>query len=419
MRLVKSFSLYTIASFVERGIAFFLIPIFTFYLTTKDFGILALLNSISAFTLPMVTLGIQGAISVAYFKGEKNNYTSYFSSSIIPPFILSIFLTVIVLIFQDQISNYLEIPMIWILIIPISSFLSFFNSILLIDYQIKDEPLKYIAFSLGSSLVNITLSLLLVIVFKYGYAGRFLGQNASVVLFAIIALYIMVKKRGIIAKQFSKVNMKDSLRFGLPIIPHIFGLMVINMSDRMFIDHFYGKESLGIYNIGYVLGSSIGILSGAFANAIIPFSYKLFSENTLESKSKVVKVYWGFIIFMFFTLLGIIFLSPYIFKWFIDPKFEQGSNYVSWIAIGYFFQGMYLLFANIIFYLKKTKVLFYMAFVNIGLNLFLNYFFVPSYGPMGAALALCISYFVFFLNISVYCNSIYPLPWIKAFYVNK
>lgn len=419
MRLVKSFSLYTIASFVERGIAFFLIPIFTFYLTTKDFGILALLNSISAFTLPMVTLGIQGAISVAYFKGEKNNYTSYFSSSIIPPLILSLFLTVIVLIFQDQISNYLEIPMIWILIIPISSFLSFFNSILLIDYQIKDEPLKYIAFSLGSSLVNITLSLLLVIVFKYGYAGRFLGQNASVVLFAIIALYIMVKKRGIIAKQFSKVNMKDSLWFGLPIIPHIFGLMVINMSDRMFIDHFYGKESLGIYNIGYVLGSSIGILSGAFANAIIPFSYKLFSENTLESKSKVVKVYWGFIIFMFFTLLGIIFLSPYIFKWFIDPKFEQGSNYVSWIAIGYFFQGMYLLFANIIFYLKKTKVLFYMAFVNIGLNLFLNYFFVPSYGPMGAALALCISYFVFFLNISVYCNSIYPLPWIKAFYVNK
>lgn len=415
MKLLKSFSLYTVASFIERGIAFFLLPIFTFYLTPKDFGVLALLTSVSSFILPLVTLGIQGAISVAYFKGEKENYASYFTSSIIPPFFIAFFLTIIVAIFHTQIQDYFEIPFIWVLIIPISCFLSFFNSLLLIDYQIKDEPGRYITFSLSSSLLNIAMSLLLVIVFKYGYEGRFIGQYLSIIVFSFIAFYVMAKKRNLLIKKISSLNMKDSLMFGLPLVPHIFGCMIINMSDRMFIDHYYGKDVLGIYNIGYVIGSAISILCGAFANAIIPFSYDLFTQNTHESKSKVVKVYWGFICLMLVTVFSLWIITPFIFKWFVDAKFAEGSKYVIWITLGYFFQGMYLLFANIIFYLKKTKVLFYMSFVNIVINLVLNYFLVPKFGPIGAAITLCISYLIFFSSIAIYCHSIFPLPWFSAF----
>lgn len=419
MKLLKSFSLYTVASFIERGIAFFLLPIFTFYLTPKDFGVLALLTSVSSFILPLVTLGIQGAISVAYFKGEKENYASYFTSSIIPPFFIAFFLTIIVVIFHTQIQDYFEVPFIWVLIIPISCFLSFFNSLLLIDYQIKDEPGRYITFSLSSSLLNIALSLLLVIVFKYGYEGRFIGQYSSIIVFSFIAFYVMAKKRNLLIKKTSSLNIKDSLMFGLPLVPHIFGCMIINMSDRMFIDHYYGKDVLGIYNIGYVIGSAISILCGAFANAIIPFSYDLFTQNTHESKSKVVKVYWAFICLMLVTVLSLWIITPFIFKWFVDAKFAEGSKYVIWITLGYFFQGMYLLFANIIFYLKKTKVLFYMSFVNIVINLGLNYFLVPKFGPIGAAITLCISYFIFFSSIAIYCHSIFPLPWFSAFSKKK
>ncbi|MNI20427.1 Polysaccharide biosynthesis protein [compost metagenome] len=415
MKLLKSFSLYTIASFIERGIAFFLLPVFTFYLVPKDFGILALLASISSFVLPLVTLGIQGAISVAYFKGEKENYSSYFTSSIIPPFFIAFFLTLVTAIFHTQIEHYFDVPAIWVLAIPISCFLSFFNSLLLIDYQIKDEAAKYITFSLSSSMLNVALSILLVIVFKYGYEGRFIGQYLSIAIFSVIALYIMLKKRNLLTKKISSFNMKDSLMFGLPLVPHIFGCMVINMSDRMFIDHFYGKDVLGIYNIGYVIGSAISILCGAFANAIIPFSYELFTQNTHESKSKVVKVYFGFIGLMVVTVLSLWILTPFIFEWFVDAKFAEGSKYVIWITLGYFFQGMYLLFANIIFYLKKTKILFYMSFANVAINLGLNFLLVPKFGPIGAAITLAVSYLVFFSSIAIYCHSIYPLPWFSAF----
>lgn len=408
MKLLKSFSLYTIASFIERGIAFFLLPVYTFYLTTTDFGILALLTSISSFILPFVTLGIPGAISVAYFKGERENYPSYFTSAMVAPFITTVLLT----FFQPILNSYFELPVIWILVLPFSCFLSFFTSLLLIDYQIKDQPLKYITFSLSNSIFNIVLSILLVTVFRYGYDGRLFAQLMSAFIFSLIAFFILLKKK-LIVKNITKANIKDSLMFGLPLVPHIVGSIVINMSDRMFIDHFYGKEVLGIYNIGYVLGSTISILCAAFANAIIPFSYDLFVQDTYEAKAKVVRVYWIFIGVMLVILFFIWLLTPFIFEWFIDAKFADGAKYVIWIALGYFFQGMYLLFANIIFYLKKTKILFYMSFINIMINLGLNYFLVPNIGPLGAAYTLCISYLIFFLTVAVYCQKEFPLPWMS------
>ncbi|MEN2400318.1 oligosaccharide flippase family protein [Flavobacterium sp. MC2016-06] len=413
MNLYKSFSLYTVASFIERGLAFFLLPIFTFYLTTKDFGILSLVTSIFSFSLPLVTLGIQGAISVAYFNGDKRNYPSYFTSSIVTPFIITIFLTLVILIFKTPIENYLEIPILWVLTIPIFCFLSFFNSLLLIDYQIKNEPTKYITYSLSNSCLNILISLLLVILFKLGYQGRLTGQYFSIIIFSIVGFYILYKKRELLVKKINWVNVKDSLSYGLPLVPHILGAMVINMSDRMFIDYFCGKEELGIYNIGYVIGSAISILCAAFANAIIPFSYELFAIGTFEAKAKVVKVYWLFVLVMIVAGLSVWGLTPLIFKYFIDAKFLGGIKYVPWIVLGYFFQGMYLLFANIIFYLKKTKILFYLSFVNIIINFSLNYFLIPVLGPMGAAYATCVSFFLFFIMIAFSCNRIYPLPWMS------
>jgi O-antigen/teichoic acid export membrane protein len=415
MNLYKSFSLYTIGSFIEKGISFFLMPIFTFYLSTRDFGILALVTSVISFMVPIIGLGISGAISVAYFNGDRKNYPSYFSSSILAPFIVSVFLSILVYLFKGPIQAYFEVPFFWLLVIPFFCFFSFINSMLLIDYQIKDEPMNYITYSLGNTILNFIISLGLIYFFKFGFEGRLIGQYFSVFFFFLIALYILKKKRNLLVKEVSWVNAKDSLSFGLPLVPHLIGGLILNISDRLFIDHFCGKELLGIYNIAYVLGSVISIFGSAFVNAITPFSFKLFSENTRESLIKVVKMYWAFIFFMVLIVFGIYLLTPIIFKYFIDPKFYEGTKYIIWITLGYFFQGIYFLFVNVIFYLKKTKILFYFSIFNIVLNLSLNYFLIRLLGPIGAAYATCISFFIFCFTIAIYSNSIFPLPWLSIF----
>lgn len=417
MNFLKSFSLYTFASIVERAVSFFILPVFTYYLSTKDFGILSLHSTISTFMLPLISLGIQGSISIAYYKKEKKEYSNYFSSSIFFPFILSLLISINILFFKSFIEFFFGIPIIWILLIPIFSFFSFVNSLLLIDYQIKNEPKKYVIFSLSNSIFNILISVLFVVLFDYGFEGRIIGQYVSIFIFFILSIYILHTIRKELRIKFNLNDALDSLKFGIPLIPHIIGGMVMNMSDRFFIDYFYGKSELGIYNIGYLVGSSISLFSAAFANAIIPFSYHLFNQNTYHSKVKVVRIYWFYSIFLIFTVFILWILNPYIFKWFINSKFSKGSEYVFWVTLAYFFQGLYLLFANILFYLKKTKIFFFLSFINISLNVLLNYYLIIYFGIIGAAYATLISFLLFFIMISYYTNKIYPMPWL--FFLKK
>jgi O-antigen/teichoic acid export membrane protein len=414
MNLFRSFSTYTLASFIEKGIAFFLLPIFTFYLTPKDYGSLSLLQSLFSFMAPLISIGSLGAISVAYYNGGRERYPSYFSSALIIPVSITLFLTLLALISQNFIGAYFGIPSVWLIILPFFCFLSVFNSMLLIDFQIKNEPFKYARLSLSNSTFGVLLSLFFVIIVGLNYTGRLYGQYIALLIFACITFVILYKRR-VLVKEIKLDYIKDSLKFGLPLVPHAFGIMIIEISDRLFIDKILGKDVLGIYNTGYLIGSMVGILCGAFANAIIPFSYKLFEENTLEAKKKIVKVYWVFVLILAFVLFCLWLITPLIFKYFIDAKFHDGQVYVFWVGLGYFFQGMYLLFANIIFYFKKTKVLFYWSFVNVVVNLSLNWLLINKLGAIGAAYATALSYFLFFIAIATVTRKYYSLPWLSFF----
>jgi O-antigen/teichoic acid export membrane protein len=402
-------------SVIQRGIAFMILPIFTHYLAPDDFGILSLLTTFFVFTSPIISLGALNAISVAYFNEQKSEYPSYFSSSLFVPFLITVFLFLFSILFGGFFSTLFGVPKLWLLVIPIFSFLSFISQCLLVDYQIKQEPVKYGVFSICSSVLNIALSIFLVAVVGMDYQGRLIGQYFSIFIFATIAL-IILKQRGLLIKKISKKFIKDSLLFGLPIVPHVIGGVVINMSDKIFINQFLGTSELGIYNIGYVIGATISMLSTSFASSIVPISYELFAKGDKQSKEKVVKIYWLYI----FALLSIVALlsitAPYIFDWFINKQYKEGARYVKWISLGYFFHGCYLLFANTIYYTKKTKILLYWSVVNIIVNLGLNYLLIPIFGSIGAAYTLCISYFIFSLSMGIISNKIYPLPWLYFIY---
>ena len=98
----------------------------------------------------------------------------------------------------------------------------------------------------------------------------------------------------------------------------------------------------------------------------------------------------------------------------IDQKFVTAIPYVFWIALAYFFFGGYSLFANYIHYSGKTYFFSFLAILNIGLNLILNYFLILEYGAMGAAYATLISYIVVAVLTAYIAIRMYPLPWFNS-----
>jgi len=66
---------------------------------------------------------------------------------------------------------------------------------------------------------------------------------------------------------------------------------------------------------------------------------------------------------------------------------------------------------NYIFYLKKTHKLVSITFFSGFLHIVLSYFLIKENGPIGAAQATTISFFVTFILVWILSSKLYSMPW--------
>ena len=60
--LIKNILLFALSSFIPKAMYFFLVPIYTAYLSTSEYGISDLINTTVSFFMPILTLNIRDAV---------------------------------------------------------------------------------------------------------------------------------------------------------------------------------------------------------------------------------------------------------------------------------------------------------------------------------------------------------------------
>lgn len=412
MNLFKSISIYTISNIARQAVAFLLLPIISTYLSTSENGDLSTLMAIVSLLTPLVMLSAHGAINLEYFRQDQGtkNFSSYVSSAMINPLWIFGLLAVVTYAFGQQLSNWLELDLVWIYLIPTFCLLSFLPQLVSVIYQIKKLAIHYAAFNISLTLFELCISIYLIVGLQMNWEGRAWGVWSSKFIFAGIAFYLLYRF-GLLTKKIKPAYIKDALFFGLPLIPHILSAGIMDLSDRLFIREMISREELGIYDIGYKVGSIIMIVQASLVLAWSPYFYEKLKNITQDIKIQLVSMSYLLMLGLVVAGLGLTIVAPLIFYFFVGENFSDGLQYVSIIAFSYVFLGFYKIFACYIFYLKKTFVLSYIAVINILLNLTLNYILIGYYGAMGAAYATLISYFSFFLIVAITSYFLYPMPW--------
>jgi O-antigen/teichoic acid export membrane protein len=211
--------------------------------------------------------------------------------------------------------------------------------------------------------------------------------------------------------DFNKLYIKNALSYGLPLIPHALAGTIFSMTDRLFITNMVGIEETGIYTVGFQVGSIIGILATSFNNAYVPWLYEKLKRNEKKINLKIVKLtYLYFIIILLLSILigGV---SKFLFQVFLGVNYLESAKYVIWIAISFALNGMYFMVVNFIFYAQKNKLLAITTFCASLLNFLFNYLFIKMNGPIGAAQATVLIYFLKFIVVWKLSSKIYRMPW--------
>lgn len=407
---IKVFGVYMGTSILNKALPFFLLPVMTKYLSPAEYGVLAIFHAILSFAAPIVGMNMQNNITRNFFTKPKD-YIARLTSNILIILLATTILVVIgLMLYTFFFKTVADIPVKWFILIPFIASLQMINQFNLTILRNQQKAFVYGIFQILGTLLNLSISLILVVAFRYGWEGRAFATCSEAAVLGGIALIYLIKTQ-YLKWNFDFKVIKEVLGVSIPLIFYSLGGMIIFLSDRLFIDRMVGKEAVGIYAVGYAFGMIVIIFKDALTKTWSPWMYKQLAQTTKDSHIKIVRCTYIINICMLFLALGVTLISYVLLKYMIDIRYASADQIIVWIALGSAVNAMYSLFVPYAVHEGKTRRLAVIMGFAAVINLLLNYLLISLNGSVGAAQATLLTYIFCLLMNWGYANSIYPMPW--------
>jgi len=355
--------------------------------------------------------GLDAAFLRYFFLGKQKKEDIYFSAIQILT-ITSLVTSVVIYGFADHIAEMVFYGSGYGFFVKIAAGILFFDTLCSLPYLIlraEEKSVYYTSIRVGRFIVELILNFTFVVYFKLGVKGILYANLSAAILNFIVLLPIQFPY---FKGKFSGKAIKDLLYFGLPMLPNSIAYLIVEISDKYLMPRLIDKETLGIYSSNYKFGSLMLMLVLAFRTAWQPFFLKIAGNE--DAKKIYSKVMTYFILGASFVVLSGGLLIEYIVQIPLAPgKTLLGENYWDGVSIiplilfSYLLYGIYVNLTVGIYIKKKSHLMVIFtglaAIVNIGSNFYL----MPNFGMMGAAVATVLAYLVMVTSIFIANQKIY------------
>lgn len=374
----------------------------TDYLSPKDYGILSIFNATIRFYVALLSVGSLNILMVKLINVKKVDFKSYLVSFLRIISINTLILFVLLLISSFFIFDFFGLSIWAMLTLPFFAwFIIIYEGITtLLMYQKKLKG--YAKLTLTKFFTEITIALTLVVGVGFNWTGRIAGLSISLII-SLIMTYVFLKNQKLIGGRFDKAKYKELIKNGIPLVPMSISIMIMNLSDRFYIESMLDINETGIYSIGAIIGGIELIIVNAVIGVLRPIIYKSLKVNKNTIKLQILN----------FTILIIsaifILLSLNIIYSFLNDSYLPSKDFVLPILIGFIFWGIYNYYISYFIYSNNTKSIAIISTIGVILNLILNYYFIQSYQTIGAAYATTLTYFImatiiFIMFVSKFTN---------------
>jgi len=388
---------------------FFLLPVLTRYLSPADYGIVSMFLFTVLILDPFISLGVGGAVTVKYYD-KTTDVPTYLGTGLVMTIALAIPVELLVFLLRDTLSDITRVPPEWLLLVVPFIVARAVVAVPLSLLMVREKALLFGVVQNAQSAAVISLSLLLVVGLGGGWRGRLEAELITWCTFAIAGV-VVLRRSGWLRLVFIPPYARHLAGFGVPLIPHALGSILIVQTDRLLLTNLVGVEETGLYTVGYQLALVLELIAISFNNAFAPWLYRHLGDADYEMRRKLVRYTYVQFAGMAVLALAVAVGMPWLAGQLLDPSFAGSGPYVGWFVLGFLFSAMYYMVVNYIFYAQQT---FWLAAVTITVgvvNIPLTYFLIQLNGGIGAAQATAVALGLSFLFTWLVSQRIYPMPW--------
>lgn len=404
---------YSAGNLLSRGLNFLLLPFYSHFITTNEFGIYSVIVSAVTILSTIINLGfpsifIKNLSEVNTDEERKKIFSNIFlvvlSVSIISFLIVLAFSKSLSLLLTGNENFQIEVVLgfLAILVYNISYYIS---SV----YITREESKRFVSKTAISAILNFTLNLLFTGYFRYGINGIFLAQILS------STALIYLSKDGI-EKYFEfKLDVKLFRQLFLLSLPLFFsGLfsILVEVIDRIFIIKILDETSAGIYSFGYRLALIYNLFILSFKTSWIPHFMKLKNLDDYERARHIGRIFTKLIYVSALIILTITLFIDEIFELkifdvdIIASQYKSASEIILVVMLGYFFSLMMTFYSPAPYLTNKTIHFLVSDLIAAITNIILNLILIKSFGIKGAAYSTLVAFFFGAVYLCVYSSKV-------------
>jgi len=403
--LSKNITVYGLGDVAVSIVNFLLLGVYVKYLDPKDYGAIGILGGLEVVAKIVFRFGLDGSFMRFFYDVDDADGRRRLASTI---FFFLLALNGVVLLallaFSTTLTDALFASRAYtpaLRLMLINTFAIGFTFFPFHVLRMEQRTKTFSLLTLARSVLTIVVRLLLVTKAGMGVTGLWL---ADLLVTIVIMSALVPWFAPLIRPMFSREVLRDSLRFGLPRVPHAAAQQVTAIADKfllgLLLDSRIALATVGVYTLAVSFGLVEKLFLSAFESAWAPFYYATIRENDAPRVFRAVSTY-GVAVLALLTA-GVSAtgadamkamthgrtLPPFAAAW------HDVSIVIGFTAIGVFFQGIYLLTSIGLNITKRTQyypvATIAAAAVNVGLNVLL----IPRLGMVGAAWANGIAYAV-------------------------
>jgi len=409
-KLASQTAVYGLSSIFGRFLNYLLVPLYTYYFTAAEYGVVSEFYAYAGFFSVLLLFGFE----TGYFRFRDKESTGRdvaYSTALMFVVLVNLGFFALILLINTRLSaalNYANHP----------EYVLWFSMILILDaiaaipfarLRAENKALRFAGIKIAEILITVLLSLFFIVYCPKVYAENPGSWIAPIYNPAVGVGYIFIAnliasgfKFLLLAPQlsglawgFDRALFGRMVRYSLPMVVIGFAGIINEMLDRVLLkyllpyDNLTNMKMLGIYSACYKLSILMSLFIQAFRYAAEPFFFAYAGKSDARQVYAVVLKF--FVIFcVFIFLLVTLFID--FFQYFVGDEFRAGLEVVPILLLANLCLGIYV---NLSIWYKLTDRTLMGASVSLAgaaLTIALNVWWIPLFGYVGSAWATLACY---------------------------
>lgn len=388
----KSAVWFVFCSFLQKGISFITVPLFTRLLSTAEYGTYTLyLSWLQVFTVLTSLYMYYGVLdnAMAKFENDRDRYISAMQGLTTITWFIVFALT---LILYPFFKNTIGLPLIFICLMFIEMFFTPATNYWMGRQRFEYSYKSVVIVTLLDSLFNPLLGFAFIFILRDRSLSLIL---ATVIIESVLGLILLLKQYKNGKCFFDKKYWTYGITLAIPMLGHYLSGIILNQGDRIMINQMVGKTAVALYGVAYSIGMLVQILVTGINSAITPWLYAQLKKKSFKDIQNVSTVLMLLIAAVAIILMMI---SPEAVMVFGSFKYQQAVYVVPPVAASVFFIFLYSLLSFPQFYFERTKFLMLASIGAAVLNVILNFIFIKPFGFVAAGYTTLICYILYALG---------------------